>query len=169
MAHHVDLNNACIYRPAKHFPQQLGKNFRNRIDALALNGVGTDQRWCAHAQQFLQSVRFFQTECIHHQIGGGIVVTRFRSFVGRVLFDGRFCRVNHDIRKRAPCGARWVKGDRHGQNSPTTAHLPLRWFGKGVVAARSGLKFHPGQKQAILNAIVAHEVLGAASLQAISL
>jgi len=34
------------------------------------------------------------------------------------------------------------------------------WFGEDMVLARSGLNFHAGQKQAILNAIVAHEVLG---------
>ncbi len=49
--------------------------------------------------------------------------------------------------------------------TPTTAELLLWWFGEDMVAARSGLNFHAGQKQAILNAIVAHEVLGAASLQ----
>src|SRR5574344_2152102 len=48
--------------------------------------------------------------------------------------------------------------------TPTTAELLLWWFGDDMVATRSGLNFHAGQKQAILNAIVAHEVLGAASL-----
>lgn len=45
--------------------------------------------------------------------------------------------------------------------TPTTAELLRWWFGEDMVAARGGLNFHPGQKQAILNAIVAHEVLGA--------
>ncbi len=49
--------------------------------------------------------------------------------------------------------------------TPTTAELLRWWFGEDMVAARGGLNFHAGQKQAILNAIVAHEVLGAASLQ----
>ena len=44
--------------------------------------------------------------------------------------------------------------------TPTTAELLLWWFGEDMVAARSGLNFHAGQRQAILNAIVAHEVLG---------
>ena len=44
--------------------------------------------------------------------------------------------------------------------TPTTAELLLWWFGEDMVLARSGLNFHTGQKQAILNAIVAHEVLG---------
>ncbi len=44
--------------------------------------------------------------------------------------------------------------------TPTTAELLLWWFGDDMVLSRSGLKFHVGQKQAILNAIVAHEVLG---------
>ena len=44
--------------------------------------------------------------------------------------------------------------------TPTTAQLLLWWFGEDMVAARSTLNFHAGQKQAILNAIVAHEVLG---------
>ncbi len=51
--------------------------------------------------------------------------------------------------------------------TPTTAELLLWWFGEDMVAARGGsatggggLNFHTGQKQAILNAIVAHEVLG---------
>ena len=45
--------------------------------------------------------------------------------------------------------------------TPTTAELLTWWFGEDMVAARGGLKFHAGQRQAILNAIVAHEVLGA--------
>lgn len=44
--------------------------------------------------------------------------------------------------------------------TPTTADLLKWWFGEDMVAARPGLNFHAGQKQAILNAIVAHEVLG---------
>ncbi len=49
--------------------------------------------------------------------------------------------------------------------TPTTAELLRWWFGEDMVAVRGGLNFHAGQKQAILNAIVAHEVLGAATLQ----
>ena len=41
------------------------------------------------------------------------------------------------------------------------------WFGEDMVAARSRLNFHARQKQAILNAIVAHKVLGAATLLAL--
>lgn len=48
--------------------------------------------------------------------------------------------------------------------TPTTAELLHWWFGQDMVDARGGLNFHAGQKQAILNAIVAHEVLGASSL-----
>ena len=48
--------------------------------------------------------------------------------------------------------------------TPTTAELLKWWFGDDMVAARGGLNFHAGQKQAILNAIVAHEVLDAATL-----
>ncbi|MHB1201115.1 MAG: DEAD/DEAH box helicase family protein, partial [Polaromonas sp.] len=44
--------------------------------------------------------------------------------------------------------------------TPTTAELLKWWFGEDMVVARGGLNFHAGQKQAILNAIVAHEVLG---------
>ena len=44
--------------------------------------------------------------------------------------------------------------------TPTTAELLKWWFGEDMVLARGGLNFHTGQKQAILNAIVAHEVLG---------
>ena len=47
--------------------------------------------------------------------------------------------------------------------TPTTAELLAWWFGDDMVVARGGsnggLNFHAGQKQAILNAIVAHEVL----------
>ena len=45
--------------------------------------------------------------------------------------------------------------------TPTTAELLGWWFGEDMVVARGSLNFHAGQKQAILNAIVAHEVLGA--------
>ena len=45
--------------------------------------------------------------------------------------------------------------------TPTTADLLAWWFGQDMVMARGSLNFHAGQKQAILNAIVAHEVLGA--------
>lgn len=44
--------------------------------------------------------------------------------------------------------------------TPTTADLLKWWFGEDMVLARNGLNFHAGQKQAILNAIVAHEVMG---------
>ena len=51
--------------------------------------------------------------------------------------------------------------------TPTTAELLHWWFGDDMLMARGataagggGLNFHAGQKQAILNAIVAHEVLG---------
>lgn len=44
--------------------------------------------------------------------------------------------------------------------TPTTAELLKWWFGEDMLVARGGLNFHSGQKQAILNAIVAHEVLG---------
>ena len=44
--------------------------------------------------------------------------------------------------------------------TPTTAELLMWWFGEDMVMARGALNFHAGQKQAILNAIVAHEVLG---------
>ena len=43
--------------------------------------------------------------------------------------------------------------------TPTTAELLKWWFGEDMIAARSTLNFHAGQRQAILNAIVAHEVL----------
>ena len=49
--------------------------------------------------------------------------------------------------------------------TPTTAELLHWWFGQDMVDARGSLNFHPGQKQAILNAIVAHEVLGTSNLQ----
>lgn len=48
--------------------------------------------------------------------------------------------------------------------TPTTAELLKWWFGEDMVAARGWLNFHAGQKQAILNAIVAHEVLGTTTL-----
>ena len=48
--------------------------------------------------------------------------------------------------------------------TPTTAELLQWWFGQDMVDTRAGLNFHTGQKQAILNAIVAHEVLGSATL-----
>lgn len=49
--------------------------------------------------------------------------------------------------------------------TPATAGLLRWWFGQDMVDARGALNFHPGQKQAILNAIVAHEVLGATTLK----
>ena len=45
--------------------------------------------------------------------------------------------------------------------TPTTADLLKWWFGEDMVTARVDLNFHEGQRQAILNTIVAHEVLGA--------
>ena len=51
--------------------------------------------------------------------------------------------------------------------TPTTAELLHWWFGAEAMAMRSQLNFHPGQRQAILNTIVAHEVLAADSLSAL--
>lgn len=47
--------------------------------------------------------------------------------------------------------------------TPTTADLLHWWFGEDACASRRA-NFHPGQRQAILNVIVAHEVLGGTSL-----
>lgn len=50
--------------------------------------------------------------------------------------------------------------------TPTTAELLKWWFGEDMIATRSTLNFHAGQRQAILNAIVAHEaacVVGASA------
>jgi type III restriction enzyme len=54
------------------------------------------------------------------------------------------------------------------QVTPVTADLLRWWFAEDMVMARggaTGLNFHAGQKQAILNAIVAHEVLGQGKAQ----
>ena len=50
--------------------------------------------------------------------------------------------------------------------TPVTAELLRWWFGADACQSRS-LNFHPGQKQAILNAIVAHEVLDSPDLAAL--
>jgi type III restriction enzyme len=49
--------------------------------------------------------------------------------------------------------------------TPLTAELLHWWFAEDMTAARQGLNFHSGQRQAILNTIVAHEVLNAATLR----
>lgn len=51
--------------------------------------------------------------------------------------------------------------------TPVTAELLKWWFGEDMIAARASLNFHAGQKQAILNAIVAHEVLNAGNLKSL--
>ena len=48
--------------------------------------------------------------------------------------------------------------------TPVTAELLRWWFGDEACQARS-INFHEGQRQAIVNAIVAHEVLASTSLQ----
>jgi type III restriction enzyme len=50
--------------------------------------------------------------------------------------------------------------------TPTTAELLRWWFLEDICQTRR-FNFHPGQRQAILNAIVAHEVLAAPTLQAL--
>jgi type III restriction enzyme len=49
--------------------------------------------------------------------------------------------------------------------SETTANLLRFWFLQDFVDLRRGLNFHKGQRQAILNVIYAHEILGAKSLK----
>ncbi|RXZ43837.1 DEAD/DEAH box helicase family protein [Crenobacter cavernae] len=49
--------------------------------------------------------------------------------------------------------------------TPITSELLKWWFGADMAATRGGLNFHAGQKQAILNTIVAHEVLGCPTLK----
>ncbi|MBB3102178.1 DEAD/DEAH box helicase family protein [Azomonas macrocytogenes] len=48
--------------------------------------------------------------------------------------------------------------------TPTTAELLRWWFGEEACQARQNLNFHPGQRQAILHTLVAHEVLASAGL-----
>ena len=50
--------------------------------------------------------------------------------------------------------------------TPTTAELLHWWFGDEACASRR-LNFHDGQRQAILNTVVAHEVLNAADLKSL--
>jgi len=50
--------------------------------------------------------------------------------------------------------------------TPTTTELLHWWFGEEACATRR-LNFHDGQRQAILNTIVAHEVLNAADLKSL--
>lgn len=50
--------------------------------------------------------------------------------------------------------------------TPTTAGLLHWWFGEEACATRR-LNFHPGQKQAILNTIVAHEIYKANNLKSL--
>lgn len=50
--------------------------------------------------------------------------------------------------------------------TPTTAHLLRWWFGRDACRSRV-LNFHAGQRQAILNTIVAHEVFSASSLRSL--
>jgi type III restriction enzyme len=49
--------------------------------------------------------------------------------------------------------------------TPTTAELLRWWFERRRVAARGQLNFHPHQRQAILNTIVAQEIVAAPSLR----
>lgn len=56
--------------------------------------------------------------------------------------------------------------DLSGLVTPTTAELLHWWFGEEACATRS-LNFHDGQRQAILNTIVAHEVFNAADLKSL--
>ena len=53
--------------------------------------------------------------------------------------------------------------DIHDLVTPVTAELLRWWFGEDACASR-GFNFHPGQRQAILNVIVAHEVLASHDL-----
>ena len=48
--------------------------------------------------------------------------------------------------------------------TPTTAQLLHWWFGEDACQTRA-FNFHAGQRQAILNTIVAHEVLGSHDLK----
>lgn len=51
--------------------------------------------------------------------------------------------------------------------TPTTAELLKWWFRQDMMDSRGGFNFHAGQRQAILNTIVAHEVLRAPTLKAL--
>ena len=53
----------------------------------------------------------------------------------------------------------WDSGEMISKVSPVSADLLRFWFEDSFCANR-GINFHAGQRQAILNAIYAHEVLG---------
>ena len=55
--------------------------------------------------------------------------------------------------------AAWESGEMLEKVTPTTASLLNYWFGEGFCAQRER-NFHQGQRQAILNIIYLHEVLG---------
>lgn len=55
--------------------------------------------------------------------------------------------------------ASWESGEMLEKVTPTTATLLKYWFGESFCSTRSR-NFHQGQRQAILNIIYLHEVLG---------
>lgn len=58
----------------------------------------------------------------------------------------------------------WGNGVFMAKASPVTQDLLRFWFADSFVQTRQGFNFHIGQKQAILNAIYAHEILKAGSV-----
>jgi len=67
------------------------------------------------------------------------------------------------VRKRLCLGLEHGEAEILELVTPTTAALLRWWFGEDARSSRA-FNFHVGQQEAILNAIVAHEVLDAASL-----
>lgn len=55
-------------------------------------------------------------------------------------------------------------GELYERVTPTTRELLIYWFDSAYMDER-GVNFHVGQRQAILNAIYAHEILGVTSVR----
>ena len=108
--HHVDLGHSRVMRPPHSFADLYGKRFRNRIDTLALIGMGTDQRGCVPMQKIDGSLVLRFAHRVIGQHSSRWAMPRLCPLVGRVLLHRQLTGVHQHIREVVPRGARWLCG-----------------------------------------------------------
>ncbi len=108
MPDEIGLNDPAIHRPTKRPTEFVRKNLRNGIDAFALEGMRADQGCSPIIKQALQGHHFSRTQCRLYQHHRRHTIAGLGRWIGGMLLDGRFSRMNQHIGEIMPRRSWWM-------------------------------------------------------------
>jgi len=118
MRHNVGLDHAVVDLPAEFPSHHIRQHLGNRIDPLALIGMGANKHRATIADQNAQAPWQIISENVAHQFKSSDMIAALGGRISGVLLDTRFVGVNQNIREFAPRAARRF----HMPDGSTAAH-----------------------------------------------